>query len=153
MQNKIHPAIAALIVIAMISVATVAVAKIGDQTIEEPLLSDTTTSPTPNTSNGSQSSLKDGTYAAVGSYNTPGGVESIGLTVTLNNGIIKDIDLEQQASGGDTAIYQAKFASGYKPLVIGKKIEEVKLNRVAGSSLTSDGFNKALESIKRDAAS
>lgn len=153
MRTKIHPSIAALIVIAMISAATVAVAKISDQTIDEPLLSDTTTLPTPDTSNSSQSNLRDGTYAAEGSYNTPGGIESIGLTVTLNKGIIKNIDLEQQASGGDTAIYQARFASGYKPLVIGKKIEEVKLNRVAGSSLTSDGFNKALESIKRDAAS
>lgn len=153
MQNKIHPAIAALIVIAMISVATVAVAKLNDQAAQKPFSSDTATTPIPGPSSGSQSNLKDGTYVAEGTYNTPGGTESIGLTVTLNNDIIEDIGLKQLASGGDTAIYQAKFASGYKPLVQGKKIEEVKLDRVSGSSLTSDGFNRALESIKRDAAS
>lgn len=153
MQNKIHPAIAALIVVAMISLATVAVANLKDQTAQDTLSSDTTTVPTPAASDGTPSNLKNGTYTAEGTYSTPGGTESIGLTVTLNNGIIEDVSLNQLASGGDTAIYQAKFASGYKPLVQGKKIDEVKLDRVSGSSLTSDGFNRALESVKRDAAS
>lgn len=155
MQNKINPAIASLIVIVLVGAATAGVAKLNKQSINESASSNINTSTRPNDAEPSHtttSGLQDGIYASSGTYSTPGGMESIGLTVTLKNGIIEDVTLEQQASGGDTAIYQSKFASGYEPLVKGRNIEDVKLHRVAGSSLTSDGFNKALESIKRDAA-
>jgi hypothetical protein len=36
-------------------------------------------------------------------------------------------------------------------LVVGKSVDEVSLSRVAGSSLTSLGFNNALTQIKEDA--
>ena len=36
-------------------------------------------------------------------------------------------------------------------LIVGKDIDEVSLDKVAGSSLTSGGFNAAVESIKSDA--
>ncbi|WP_447589312.1 hypothetical protein [Microbacterium lacticum] len=35
--------------------------------------------------------------------------------------------------------------------VVGKDIDDVSVSRVAGSSLTSGGFNDALETIKADA--
>lgn len=93
----------------------------------------------------------DGTYVAVGNYSTPGGTDSIGLTVTLENGIIVSTELEQHATSGNSAQFQGQFASGYADLVVGKDIDEVRLSRVAGSSLTSNGFNEALEEIKEEA--
>lgn len=93
----------------------------------------------------------DGTYSAVGNYSTPGGTDSVGLTVTLENGVVVSTELEQHATSGNSARFQGQFASGYADLVIGKDIDEVRLSRVAGSSLTSNGFNEALEEIKEEA--
>lgn len=158
-QKKLHPAVAALIVIVLIGASTVAVAALGNKnndTSTSPQVS-TTTSPndtsSTNANSNSASTLKDGEYTADSSYTTPGGMESIGVTVTLKNGIIENAILEQHATGGETAEYQEKFASGYQQLVVGKKISDVKLTRVAGSSLTSSGFNDALDQIQQDAAS
>jgi hypothetical protein len=35
--------------------------------------------------------------------------------------------------------------------VVGKSLDDIKVSKVAGSSLTSGGFNKAIEQIKTDA--
>ncbi|MDB5167823.1 MAG: hypothetical protein JWO55_81 [Candidatus Saccharibacteria bacterium] len=155
MQHKLSQPVAALIVIVMIAAATASVSMINDKQTQEPLSTNepATSMPTaPSSPRQTASPFKDGIYGSDGQYSTPGGSESIGITVTLKDGVIEDINLEQYATGGDTQIYQRKFASRYKESVVGKSIDEVKLTRVAGSSLTSNGFNDALESIKRDAA-
>lgn len=151
--NKINPAIAALIVIVLVGVATAGVASISNSNESDVATSPASSRSTPNTASSSDTAYRDGEYTSQGSYITPGGRESIGLTVTLKDGVIEDVELDQQASGGDTVIYQRKFASGYKAEVVGKNIDEVELSRIAGSSLTSNGFNNALEQIKTDAAS
>ena len=35
--------------------------------------------------------------------------------------------------------------------MVGKKLDEIKVSKVAGSSLTSGGFNQAVEEIKTQA--
>lgn len=99
----------------------------------------------------STGNYKDGTYNAEGSYRTPGGEESIDVKVTLADGVISDVTVTQNASGGEAEEYQSKFSTSYKSEVVGKKIDEVSLSRVAGSSLTPLGFNTALDTIKSDA--
>jgi uncharacterized protein with FMN-binding domain len=108
---------------------------------------------TPNTASNdsSRSDYKDGTYNATGTYLTPGGQESVTVSVTLKDGTIADTSLEQHANNKDTEEYQSKFAAGYKKLVIGKTLSSVRLSRVSGSSLTSQGFNNALKTIKDQA--
>lgn len=158
--SKMKPAIAALIVIVLVGVA-VAVA----MTLNNNASNDATNESTPTTQNAptqdptpsqspssTNSSYKDGTYSATGSYSTPGGRESIGATIQIKDGIITSSDLDQHAITGEAKEYQAKFASGYKASVVGKNIEDVSLTRVAGSSLTSTGFNSIIEQIKTDAA-
>ena len=155
--KKVSPAIAALIVIILIGASTAAVAMFkdgGDAPTESSTQStstatDSTTTTPPTTT----STYKSGTYTSTGSYLTPGGRESIALTVTLQDGVIEDVNLDQQASERESKEYQSKFASGYKAQVVGKNINDVKLSRVAGSSLTSNGFNDALDKIKQDATS
>lgn len=95
---------------------------------------------------------EDGTYKAEGFYSTPGGTDSIVLTVELKNDIVVDTELEQRPTSGNAEEFQSKFASGYEELVVGKDIDEVRLSRVAGSSLTSNGFNNALEKIRKEAS-
>lgn len=158
--KKLSPAIAAIIIIVLIGIAATAVIVINNATNSEQTTetSDMTLPASTNTntseSNGSTSTAnyKDGTYSATGSYSTPNGQESIQLTVTITGGVITSTSLVENARSGEAKEYQADFASGYKTLVVGKKVDEVSLSRVAGSSLTSNGFNKALETIKTDAA-
>ncbi len=95
--------------------------------------------------------FKDGTYTASGNYSTPGGKESVTVTVTLKNNVITEVSTTGSATRGDSAEYQSAFLSGYKSQVVGKPISDVSLSRVAGSSLTSNGFNKALDAIENDA--
>jgi len=158
--KKLSPAIAALIIIVLIGIAATAVIVINNanNSSESTQTSDTTAPSTTDTSSSnpndarSTANYKDGTYSATGSYSTPNGQESIELTVTIAGGVITSTSLVENARSGEAREYQADFASGYKTLVVGKKVDEVSLSRVAGSSLTSNGFNRALETIKIDAA-
>ncbi len=98
------------------------------------------------------SSYQDGTYTANGEYAYHSGKESIGVTVTLKNGKIEDVKVEEKAVSPISKKMQADFAANYKVLVVGKNIDEVKLGKVSGSSLTPIGFNTALEDIKTQAS-
>lgn len=93
----------------------------------------------------------NGSYTATGSYSTPGGTDAIVLTVTLESDVVVATELEQHATSGNSEYFQGQFASEYEEFVVGKSIDEVELTRVAGASLTSSGFNEALEEIKKEA--
>lgn len=94
---------------------------------------------------------KDGTYSAVGAYVSPGGDESINVSLTLKGGVIVDSNVVSNATRDETKRYQGRFISGYKALVIGKKLDEVNLTKVSGSSLTPKGWNDAISQIKTQA--
>lgn len=96
--------------------------------------------------------LKDGTYTAEGSYATPESVETISVTVTLKDNVITDVTVTGNPTKRESEEYQAKFIGGIKDEVVGKNIDEISVSRVAGSSLTSGGFNKAIDTIKVEAA-
>ena len=152
--KKLHPGIIALIVIVLIGVAATAAIVINGAANKETNTTTETTQQTEDTKTDTGTSTadyKDGTYSATGSYSSPGGLESIELTVTIKGGVITDTSLVTNATNGDAKDYQAEFASAYKSLIVGKNVERVTLSRVAGSSLTSNGFNRALEQIRTEA--
>lgn len=101
----------------------------------------------------STTEYKDGEYTAVGSYEAPPGMEKIGVTVTLKDGVITESSLDKLGKAEISKKMQAAFESGYKELVIGKKIDDIDLDVVAGSSLTPNGFENALDQIKKQAQS
>lgn len=111
-----------------------------------------TDSPSSSTGGTSASGYTDGTYTEDGSYTAPSGPESITVEVTLVDDTITAVTVTPQAEGGTAASYQKKFAEGISAEVVGKSLDEVEVSRVAGSSLTSGGFNDAIEAIKADAA-
>lgn len=125
---------------------------------------DTTPSPAPTTPDpapsdaGSQQdtapayAYEDGTYTATGSYTSPGGAESILLTVTIEDDLITSATVVPQAERPASVNWQNTFISGFQPLVLGKSLDEVNLTKVSGSSLTPKGFNDALAKIKVDAS-
>ncbi|MGV9857696.1 FMN-binding protein [Gordonia sp. NPDC003425] len=97
--------------------------------------------------------FKNGEYSATGYYVSPGGPQEIGVTVTLSNSVITALSLDTSNTRGTSKEYQGKFASGIDPLVIGKNIDELNVSKVSGSSLTSGGFNDAIDQIKNEARS
>ena len=98
-------------------------------------------------------SYKDGTYTATGTYVYHAGTESIEVTLTLESGIITEATVVSQAKAPISKQMQADFIANFKPEVIGKNIDEVKLSKVSGSSLTGNGFNAAVDDIKAQASS
>ena len=152
-QTGPNKAIIGIIVVALIAIAatTVIIATSSKDTTDNSQAVSSTSSTATSTSINSATSFKDGTYTATGSYQTPGGEESIGVTVTLSGNTISDASVTQNAHDGEAEEFQNSFASGFKSQVVGKKITDVSLTRVAGSSLTSIGFNSALEDIENQA--
>lgn len=166
--KKLHPALAALIVIALVGIVASAVIIINNSTPanDTKKIQDKTavhdesthdhshgaTDPVKIPSSTDTSSYKDGTYKATGSYLSPGGRESIELTVTIKDGVITGTSVKNNATDREAKDHQELFSGHYKELIVGKKISDVEsLSRVAGSSLTSNGFNNALDQIKDDA--
>ncbi len=94
---------------------------------------------------------KNGTYSVTGSYVSPGGNEDLPVTVTLNGDLISDVNVTVGATRKESVYWQEKFIADYKILVVGKKINEVKLTKVSGSSLTPKGFMDALAKIETQA--
>jgi len=90
----------------------------------------------------------DGEYKAVGTYTSPGGQETIDVTLTLKNSVVTAVDVTPNATLPISAGFQRKFADGVAEVVVGKAITDIKLDAVSGSSLTPKGFADALEEIK-----
>jgi uncharacterized protein with FMN-binding domain len=96
-------------------------------------------------------SYADGSYSAQGGYQSPSGPETIGLSLTLENGVINAIEVTPEATERISQRYQGQFAEAIVAETMGKSLDELNVGRIAGSSLTSGGFNEALTAIKADA--
>jgi uncharacterized protein with FMN-binding domain len=94
---------------------------------------------------------KDGTYSADGSYVSPGGQEEIAVTITVKDDLITAVSVKTVAADAEGAQYEAQFASGISAVAVGKSLGSLSVGSVAGSSLTSQGFNRALETIQSKA--
>lgn len=93
----------------------------------------------------------DGTYTETGSYQSPAGPEEVGVTLTLEADVVSGVEVEPMPDNPTTTEYQGRFASGIADAVVGKKLDELSVDKVAGSSLTSGGFNDAVDKIKSQA--
>ena len=101
---------------------------------------------------GTDASYADGTYTAEGTYSTPESVETVLVTVTLEDDRITDVEVVGDPQKAESRLYQGRFIGGIAAEVVGKDIDEIQVSRVAGSSLTSGGFNAAIADIKQQAA-
>lgn len=100
----------------------------------------------------STGAYKAGSYEATGSYQTPGGTESIDVDLTITaDGTISKVKVTGNATGGNSEMFQKKFVSGISSVATGKKISELKVDKVSGSSLTGNGFNAAVAEIAKKA--
>jgi len=100
---------------------------------------------------GSGGNYRDGTYSADGNYVSPNGTETVGVQLTLAAGKVTDVQITQHPSNPNTRKFQGQFAGGIAAQVVGRNIDELNVSKVAGSSLTSGGFNQAVDKIKAEA--
>ena len=100
----------------------------------------------------SDSTYVDGTYTAEGSYATPESVETISVTVTLADDVVTAVEVVGNPQKSESEEYQGRFIGGIADVIVGQEIDSLSVSRVAGSSLTSGGFNQAIDSIKSEAA-
>ena len=96
-------------------------------------------------------SYKDGTYTEDGKYVSPSGPQSVTVKLTLAGNKVTAVTVTGHATDPTAKSYQAQFVDGISAEAVGKDINSLKVSRVAGSSLTSGGFNEALTTIKADA--
>jgi uncharacterized protein with FMN-binding domain len=101
----------------------------------------------------SNKSYKDGSYAESGTYVSPGGTEHISVTLTLASNIITAMKVTTVHADPTATGYEQMFEGGISAAAVGKNINTLNIGVVAGSSLTSLGFNRALATIKADASS
>lgn len=92
------------------------------------------------------STYVDGIHSATGDYGSRD--PSIAVTVTLVNDVITGIQITPHATDPTSLDLQQRFADAIPAVVIGKRIDEVNINRLAVSSPTPDGFETAFTQIK-----
>jgi uncharacterized protein with FMN-binding domain len=117
--------------------------------------SDPTTAATTDSSSSSSSSsdatFKDGTYSGEASYVNPGGNSKLKVDLTLADNKITKIKVTPEATDPTSKGHQTDFASGIAAETVGKRIDQLHVTVVAGSSLTHLGFDKAIEQIESEA--
>jgi uncharacterized protein with FMN-binding domain len=93
---------------------------------------------------------EDGTYDATADYQSPNGTETIEVTVTLEGDTVTEVEVAGKSVDPSPEVerYQGEFEDGIAAEVVGKNLDELSVDRVGGSSLTSGGFNEAIERIK-----
>lgn len=95
----------------------------------------------------STNAYKNGSYTASSSYYVPHSTETIDVSLSLKDGVIADVAIQNSESDHVSAQYQKDFAAVYKSYVVGKKLNELQLGIVAGASDTTQGFDDALSQI------
>ncbi|MBB3522200.1 uncharacterized protein with FMN-binding domain [Rhizobium sp. BK456] len=92
----------------------------------------------------------DGEYTATGEY---GGQPShITVRVTLNDGVITAVAVTPHAYVRRSLELQRAFADAVPKAVVGRRIDQVRVGKLAGSSGTPKGFNDAIRQIREQAA-
>ena len=99
-----------------------------------------------------QSGSAAGTWTETGDYQTPGGQESVTVTLTAEDGVVTAVKVTGSGGSPNSQQYQTAFISGISAEVVGKPLSTLDVGAVSGSSLTGRGFDAALEKIRADAA-
>lgn len=125
-----------------------------DENAEVPTSTGTTTPPvsTPVTTPAATSVYKDGSYSTTATYNSPGGTQNLGVTLSLKNDVIVSVSIQNLATVQICMMYENAFSQGISSVVVGKSLASLgSIGAVNGSSLTPHAFNSAVTAIKAQA--
>ena len=95
---------------------------------------------------------KDGDYAVVTTFKTPGGDAQLDVKLTVKDGVITAATAKEITNHPISQKMGEAFDGSFKPVVIGKPINGLNLDVVAGASLTTGAFNDALNQIRTKAS-
>jgi hypothetical protein len=109
-------------------------------------------SPTPTPTPTPTYDYTDGSYSARGSYTSPGGNETLRVTLTVAHDIIQSIEVKSVHVDPTAAQYEAMFEAGISAVAVGKDLATLNVGAVGGSSLTCQGFNAAIATIRNEAS-
>jgi uncharacterized protein with FMN-binding domain len=123
----------------------------GSDDASEPASAPSSSASSGSPSDAAPAAYKDGDYEAEASYVNPGGESEVKVDLTLSGGKVTAVKVTPEATNGTSKGFQSQFAGGVSSEVVGKSLDDVKVDKVAGSSLTHQGFNKAIDEIKADA--
>lgn len=94
---------------------------------------------------------RDGTYAANSQYG-PVGEDTIDVSITIEAGTVSDVSIVGHPLTTISRNHQDDFSKAIGGVVIGKPLEGLSVDKVAGASWTSEAFNAALDVIRTEAS-
>lgn len=106
-------------------------------------------SSTSNTSSG----YKNGSYKATASYSVPRNyTNDITVDLVVKDGVISSLKVNDTYSDRESQMYIDSFESSIQSTVVGKPLDSAQsLSRVGGASLTTYGFDDAIQQIINNA--
>jgi uncharacterized protein with FMN-binding domain len=96
------------------------------------------------------SAYVDGQYSARGWYGSLPSHQDV--TLTIDDGAVTEVQITTPAEDDTSLGYQQRFAQALPDAIIGRPLDEISIDRLAGASGCSEGFMSALAEI-REAAS
>lgn len=93
----------------------------------------------------------DGDYSINGQYG-PVGEDSIDVHLTIADQKVEKVEIVGHPFTTISKNHQNDFAEAINGVVDGKPLKDLKVDKVAGASWTSDAFNKALEVARQEAS-
>lgn len=149
-RGTVIAGIIAIVIIAGVVGGTILTSREGPET-EVTANSSTATQSTVNTS--TTATYNDGTYSAPGTYQTQESTVTINVSITISGGTITSSAVTSESPSKESKEYIADFIAAYKGFVEGKQLGSLQVSRIAGASLTTRGFNEALNAIRDQAKS
>ena len=93
----------------------------------------------------------DGTYSINGQYG-PVGEDTIDVHVTVKDQTVTNVEVIGHPFTSIPKKHQNAFAEAINGVVDGKPLKDLKVDKVAGASWTSEAFNKALDVARQEAS-
>lgn len=94
---------------------------------------------------------QDGTYSVNGQYG-PIGEDTIDVHLTVKDGNVENVEIVGHPFTPISKKHQNAFAKAINGVVDGKPLKDLKVDKVAGASWTSDAFNEALNVVREQAS-
>mgnify|MGYP002130082481 CR=1 FL=1 len=93
----------------------------------------------------------DGTYSINGQYG-PVGEDTIDVHLTVKDQNVTAVKIVGHPFTSISKKHQNDFAKAVPDVVVGKPLKDLKVDKLAGASWTSEAFNKALEVARQEAS-
>ena len=93
----------------------------------------------------------DGDYSINGQYG-PVGEDTIDVHLTVKDQNVTAVEIVGHPFTSISKKHQNDFAKAVPDAVVGKPLKDLKVDKLAGASWTSEAFNKALEVARQEAS-